>query len=342
MRFAFDLLEKGVLPDLLIRSGIRMLLARKLAEESRGGPEGQSRRFAAVLEQLRRSPISMHADLANRQHYEVPAAFFEQVLGRRLKYSSGYWPQGVRDLDEAEEAMLRLTAERARLQDGQRVLELGCGWGSLCLYLAERFPSSRITAVSNSRSQKEFIDGRARAAGLRNLTVVTGEMGSLEVRGRFDRVVSVEMFEHMRNYERLFEKVAGFLERDGELFVHVFTHRQFAYLYQETDSNDWIAQYFFTGGTMPSDSLFLYFQDHMRLAEHWQVSGTHYQKTCRAWLERMDRRRAVIEPVFRQVYGEQARRWWVYWRVFFMACEELFGFRGGREWGVSHYRFDKR
>lgn len=342
MSFQYRLLETRLVPDGLIRQGIRARLKKKLEEEARGGPEAERRRFQEFVAATRRSPISVHADAANRQHYEVPAEFFARVMGRRMKYSSGLWNEGVTDIDRSEEDMLALTVARAGLADGQRVLELGCGWGSLSLYMAEKFPKSRITAVSNSRSQKEFIDRRAAERGLKNLTVLTAEMSQLELPAVYERVVTVEMFEHMRNYEKLFEKVAGFLVPNGTMFIHVFTHARYAYFYDETDPEDWIAQYFFTGGTMPSDGLFLEFQKDFAIEDHWRVSGLHYQKTCHAWLRRMDASEREITPILRAVYGADADRWRMYWRLFFMACEELFGYNNGEEWMVSHYLFRKK
>jgi len=342
MSVSIRLLEKGLLPDALIRTGIRARLSKKLQTESAGGADAEKTRRGVFLAKMRQSPISIHTDAANEQHYELPAKFFEKVLGRHLKYSSGFWKEGVQRLDQSEADMLELTVERADLHDGQNILELGCGWGSLSLYMAERFLNSRITVVSNSRSQKEYIDGRVALRGLTNLTVITAEMGRLELPQKFDRIVSVEMFEHMRNYPKLFEKVSGFLKPGGKLFVHVFTHRKYAYFYEEEDPEDWIARYFFTGGTMPSNDLFANFQEHLFIQSQWRVLGTHYRKTCRAWLDRMDAAKAEIIPIFRKVYGSEYKKWWNYWRVFFMSCEELFGYRGGEEWMVCHYLFAKR
>jgi len=335
-------LERDWLPDWVIRIGIRHLCAARLREEEAGGAEGQKARRMQFVGEMRSGPIALHTRDANVQHYELPAGFYQWVLGKRLKYSSAYWPDGVRTLDNAEEAMLDLYCRRARIEDGQSILELGCGWGSLSLYLAERFPRSAVLGVSNSHSQKAFIQERARGLGLGNLEIVTADMNTFEAGRRFDRVVSIEMFEHMRNWPLLLARIAGWMKPEALFFLHIFAHTRFAYPYAVRDASDWMARHFFTGGMMPSHDLPLEFQDDLRLREHWQLSGTHYQKTAEAWLANMDRHRREIFQVFAGTYGaDQALRWWVRWRVFFMACAELWGHRGGREWIVSHYLFDR-
>ena len=333
-------LERDLLPDWLIRLGIRRFLAARLRKEQDGGVQAQAERLMQFVEQLRQSRVAIRTDAANEQHYEVPAEFYRLVLGPNMKYSCALW-SGASGLEGAENAMLDLTCHRARLEDRQDVLELGCGWGSLSLFMAGRYPNSRILAVSNSRSQREFISAEAARRGLTNLEVATADMNDFDTARRFDRIVSVEMFEHMRNYDELLRRISSWSRPEALLFVHVFAHSRFAYPFEVRDASDWMAQHFFTGGLMPSDDLLLHFQNHFRIRERWRVSGVHYQKTAEAWLERLDGHRDQVLNLFAGVHGKsEAQRWLVRWRVFFMACAELFGFAQGQEWIVSHYLFE--
>lgn len=338
-----SLVEKNKIPDFLIRQGIRKLLTQRLQDENKGSTEAQQAHLMQLIEELKDSEIAINTSDANEQHYELPTAFYRYCLGKHLKYSSGFWKEGVTDLDTAERDMLQLTCMRAELKDGQEVLELGCGWGSLSLYMATNYPKSNFTVVSNSKTQKIYIDEQSQKRGITNLRVITADINVFTIDQRFDRIVSVEMFEHMRNYQRLLEKIAFFLKQNGKLFIHIFTHKEYSYKFEVLDESDWMSKYFFTGGIMPSDHLLLYFNDHVTIEKHWHVNGTHYSKTAEAWLQNMDKHKKEIIPLFEETYGkENAVKWWVYWRIFYMACSELWGYSNGDEWMVSHYLFHKK
>ena len=332
--------ERGLIPDALLRLGIRQLCAQRLRDEHAGDAEGAWGRFRELLEELRDSAIAIETDAANAQHYELPPGFFELSLGKRLKYSSCYWDDTTPDLDAAEELMLAICCERAEIRNGQDILELGCGWGSLTLWMAERYPQSRITAVSNSRPQREFIEAQCRTRNLGNVTIITHDVNTLRLdEAQFDRVVSIEMFEHMRNYEALLSRIASWLKPGGKLFVHIFCHRELMYPFETAASNDWMGRYFFTGGLMPAADTLLHFQRDLCIEQQWRLSGQHYEKTANAWLINQDAHRAQIMPVLEATYGADATLWWQRWRMFWMACAELFGYDHGNEWLVGHYRF---
>lgn len=338
-----SLLEKNKVPDFALRLGIRKLLKERLHQEKKETDELQQAHLMNLIAELKESPIAINTAEANEQHYEVPTAFYKFCLGSNLKYSSGYWNEGVLDIDTSENDMLEITCSRAELTDGQDILELGCGWGSLSLYMAKKYPQSSITALSNSKTQKIYIDEQAQLRGIKNLTIITVNINDFTIEKKFDRVVSVEMFEHMRNYQKLMHKIADCLKINGKLFVHIFTHKNFAYKFEVLDETDWMSKYFFTGGIMPSDDLLLYFNEHLSIEKHWHVSGLHYSKTSESWLQNMDKNKSQIIPLFESTYGkDQAVKWWVYWRLFYMACAELWGYNNGEEWIVSHYLFTKK
>jgi cyclopropane-fatty-acyl-phospholipid synthase len=337
-----DWCERGQVPDRVMRMGMRRLMAERLRRESRGSLAERQTRFRSLLAELRDSPIALSTEVANEQHYEVTAEFFQLVLGKHLKYSGCYWPAGVTDLDTAEAKMLALTCERAQLADGARILELGCGWGSLTLWMATHYPNARITAVSNSSGQKAFIDSQARQRGLGNLEIITADMNDFSADGPYDRVVSVEMFEHMRNYEALLERIAGWLTGDGKLFVHVFCHRELMYPFVDSGQSDWMARNFFTDGLMPAAGTLREFQKDLALEAEWWVDGGHYERTANAWLQNLDRNRSAVTQALAATYGPDSELWLQRWRMFFMACAELFGYQDGTEWFVAHYLFGQR
>ena len=340
MALAIDLLEKNLLPDVAVRWGIRRLLAQRLREESRATPEALEAHKRELTAQWHAGPVAVNTREANEQHYEVPARFFDLVLGRHMKYSCALFEPGVTDLDQAEEAMLELTCQRAELADEQDILDLGCGWGAFTLYAARRFRGARVTALSNSHSQRESIEARAAAQGLTNVRVITADIADYQHDAQVDRIVSVEMLEHVRNHEALFHRVRGWMRPDARMFVHVFSHREVLYPFEVQGDFDWMAREFFTGGIMPSHDLLLSRQTALAPVKDWTVNGTHYQKTCEAWLARMDVNREAVEAIFAETYGPgEVRRWVARWRTFFMACAELFGYHGGKEWMVSHYLF---
>lgn len=346
--FLTRLCEKGWLPDWLVRAGMRRLMAQRLADEGVQDGEFCATRLASLLDELRASPIAVETDAANAQHYELPASFFAAHLGPHFKYSCCLYADGTSTLAQAEQAMLELYERRALLADGQRILDLGCGWGSLSLWLAARYPNAEIVALSNSHGQRAHIEAQAAIRKLRNIRVLTGniasfDFGQLSERERFDRIVSIEMFEHMKNYGALLARIAGWLRSDGKLFVHLFAHRTLAYHFEVRDRSDWMSKYFFTGGTMPSESLLLHFQDDLAVKRQWWLNGTHYERTANDWLARLDDAKPTVLPILAKTYGAaDATRWFQRWRMFYMAVAELFGFAQGTEWGVAHYLLEKR
>jgi len=342
IKVLINLAEKGFLPDLLIRLGIKRLCGQRLSETNTLGLEALENSHQQWIDLLTESPVAIVPEKANEQHYEVPPKFFELVLGANLKYSSGYWSKEVFSLDESELEMLKITCERAGLVDGQDILELGCGWGSLTCFMAQKFPNSKITAVSNSKDQRNFIQQKNDKLNLQNIKVFTADMNDFSTDEKFDRVISIEMFEHMRNYDELLKRIDGWLKQNGKLFVHIFSHKEVAYPFEDKGDGDWMAREFFSGGQMPSHRLLMSFPDRMKIEKDWRVSGTHYEKTSLAWLRKMDTKKIEVLELFKTTYGEKdASEWFQRWRIFFMSCEVLFGFNEGSEWGISHYLFEK-
>jgi len=339
--------EKGLVPDSVIRAGIRRLCRQRLRDIRAHDPEAAAADLDRFVERMDAAPIALVPELANEQHYEVPPAFFDEVLGAQRKYSCCYWDDDVSTLDQAERRALEITCQRAGIEDGMAILDLGCGWGSLSLWIAEQYPACTVTSVSNSNPQRRHIERLAAERGLANLTVLTRDMNDFAPEHQpvrpYDRIVSIEMFEHMRNYGELFRRISDWLAPDGRFFMHIFCHRLCAYEFLDEGPSDWMGRHFFSGGIMPSDSLPLRFQEALRLVRHDRWSGTHYERTANAWLANMDARREAILPVLAGTYGEaRAEQWFQRWRIFFMACAELFGLESGREWYVGHYLFEKR
>ncbi len=343
MSTILNLAEAGYLPDGLVRIGIKRLLQKRLEREGVSNFEATRLAEQDLVDQLKSGPLAVEQDKANQQHYEIPAEFFSLVLGERRKYSACYWSKEARTLGQAEIASLEQVCERAGLRNGMQILELGCGWGSLTLWMAEHYPDSQILAVSNSRPQKEFILAECQRRGLRNVEIQTADVSLFKPEDRFDRIVSIEMFEHFRNHAELLSRIETWLKDDGKLFVHIFCHKNATYLFEPESEDDWMARYFFSGGIMPSDSLLLYYQDRLQVERHWRLSGDHYAKTAHAWLENLDRNKSQVLELFARVYGVSASKKWLQrWRIFFLSCEELFAFNSGNEWWVSHYLFSKR
>jgi cyclopropane-fatty-acyl-phospholipid synthase len=343
MGLAIKLAESGSLPDSIVRQGIRQLVKQRLVEISANNSEIGMAQMTQFIAAMNGAAIAPLPELANAQHYEVPADFFHYCLGINRKYSSCFWMPDTQTLDEAEVLALTQTCDHADLHDGQTILELGCGWGSLSLWMAAKYPKASITGVSNSNSQREYIMNTAKSRGITNLNIITADMNIFEAPSSYDRIVSVEMFEHMRNYQVLYGKVASWLNTGGKFFKHIFVHRNTPYAFEVQNDGDWMSRFFFSGGMMPSDDLPLHFQDNLKLIQRWRWDGTHYEKTANAWLANMDKNANAITPILAATYGDDyVEMWRNRWRMFYMACAELFGYNNGQEWWVTHYLFEKR
>lgn len=340
-RFIDKLLIRKWIPDSLIRKNIRKRLKNKLQYEEVLFNKLHSQKDKKLIQELIESPIAINTQNANEQHYEVPAEFFQLVLGDWLKYSCGYW-ENESNLDESEIRMLDLYLARAKIIDAEDILDLGCGWGSFSLYAASRFPGKNFTAVSNSNSQKKFIIEKAKILNIKNLKVITTDINSFHPTNKYDRVISIEMFEHMRNYQELFNRIHQWLRPDGKLFVHIFTHRKYTYKFDVVDDSDWMAKYFFTGGMMPGKNFLFHFSKGFSTEKQWEINGMHYSKTLEAWLNQMDDKIDLIIPIFKESYGKEYPKFVAYWRIFFMACSETFAMNEGHEWQVHHYLFNKK
>ncbi|KAJ4709012.1 (S)-coclaurine N-methyltransferase-like [Melia azedarach] len=336
-------LERNLLPDAVTRRLSRLLLAGRLRSGYKPSSELQLSDLLQFVHSLREMPIAIKTEKPKTQHYELPTSFFKLVLGKHLKYSCCYFSDTSKTLEDAEKAMLQLCCERAQLKDGNTVLDVGCGWGSLSLYIAQKYSNCKITGICNSKTQKTFIDEQCRAHGLQNVEIIVADISTFEIEASYDRIFSIGMFEHMKNYGDLLRKISKWMKQDSLLFVHYFCHKTFAYHFEETNEDDWITKYFFAGGTMPSANLLLYFPDDVSVVDHWLVNGKHYAQTSEEWLKRMDKNLASIKPIMESTYGkDQAVKWTVYWRTFFIAVAELFGYNNGDEWMVAHFLFKKK
>ncbi|KAL6839388.1 hypothetical protein ACP4OV_030658 [Aristida adscensionis] len=342
-RSALAALERNLLPDAATRRLTRLLLAQRLRQGYLPSAPLQLQHLLLFARSLEEMPIAVETDKAKTQHYELPTTFFKLVLGRNLKYSSCYFPDDSCTLEDAEIAMMELYCERAKVQDGQSILDVGCGWGSLSLHIAKKYRNCSITGICNSITQKAFIEEQCRENELSNVEIIVADISKFEMERSFDRIISIEMFEHMKNYKALLKKISSWMKEDSLLFVHYFCHKTFAYHFEDKNDDDWITRYFFTGGTMPSANLLLYFQEDVSVVNHWLVSGTHYARTSEEWLIRMDKNIASIRPIFEETYGkESTTKWIAYWRTFFISVAELFGYNNGDEWMIAHYLFQKK
>ena len=338
----FSIAEKGYVPDPILRKGIQHMCRNRITDIRISDEIVRKKYIKDFIDNMNRAEIAPSPHFANQQLYEVPHNFFELVLGSYKKYSCGYWDDDTHDITQAESQALQLTCQHADIRDGHKILELGCGWGSLTLWLAEKFPSSHVTAISNSSSQRSYILKKINELGLTNVEVLTKDINNFTPTTNFDRIVSVEMFEHLRNYNEIFSRISQWLNKEGKFFMHIFCNELEPYLFVDRGPSDWMTRHFFSAGMMPSADLPLYFQDALTLDKEWHWDGVHYERTANAWLDNLDRNRSDVMPILANIYGtENTNRWFHRWRLFFMACAELFGMEEGGIWGVHHYRFNQ-
>ncbi|KAL3655746.1 hypothetical protein CASFOL_000142 [Castilleja foliolosa] len=343
VRLTLVSLERNLLPDAVVRRLTRILLAARLRSGYRSSTDLQLSDLLQFANSLKEMPIAIKTERPKSQHYEVPTSFFKLVLGKHLKYSCCYFSDKSSTVEDAEKAMLELYCERSQIKDGHSVLDVGCGWGSLSLHIAQKYPNCKITGICNSATQKAHIDDQCRAHEMQNVEIIVADISTFEMEALYDRIFSIEMFEHMKNYQDLLKKISNWMKPDGLLFVHYFCHKTFAYHFEDVNDDDWITRYFFTGGTMPSANLLLYFQDDVSIVNHWLVNGKHYAQTSEEWLKRMDHNLSSIKPIMESTYGkDSAVKWTAYWRTFFISVAELFGYNNGEEWMVAHFLFKKK
>jgi cyclopropane-fatty-acyl-phospholipid synthase len=341
-------LTHGIIPESLIRLFLKLFYEIRFRRVPKDVNEVQHH-LTEFISKLNQEPIAISTDQANEQHYELPTAFFKLILGKYMKYSCGYWNLPLKrecfeeQLTESEERMLKLTCERAKINNGDNILDLGCGWGSLSTFIKDNYEDTRITAVSNSSTQKQYIQSIIRTRDIEDLNVITANIADLELDKDFDVIISVEMFEHMRNYKKLLKKLGGFLKPNGRLFIHIFTDKNYPYFFEMDSKRSWMTKYFFRGGIMPSSNLLLYFQDDFLIEHLWKVSGIHYKYTLNSWLWKMKANRCKIQSILAETYGKKhCRKWWNYWKLFFISLAEVFGSKDGNQRFISHYLFKKR
>ena len=333
------LLARGLIPDWILRRGVRSQGKERLNMMNK---VDSTKEYSKFINEASTGNIAVNTDDANNQHYEVDSEFFKYCLGKNLKYSCCFWDENTLDLDAAEDNMLEIYSQRAQITDGMSILDIGCGWGSLSLFLAQKYPKSEITGVSNSSSQKIFIDSVASERNISNLNIITRDINDFRAEEKYDRILSIEMFEHTKNTKKLMNLINDWLNPNGLFFMHVFAHKENPYYFDRDQKNAWMAKYFFTGGMMPNHNLFKDLKSNLEYQKSWILSGEHYERTSNAWLDKMDQNKSKILSLFERSNGSSvAKRKFHFWRLFYIACAEIFGYDNGNEWVVSHHLFKK-